>query len=83
MYKTGRVIRTASQDELGEIKLDDGGQIIPFGIDDLNEAGMKKWRKKHLNEEDTVSCKISKDGFAVDIAPTGIRGLRRSPGKSI
>ncbi len=82
-YVTGRVIRTATPDELGEIKQDDGGYIIPYGVDDINEAGMKMWRKKRIELDDRISFKLSKDGFAVDIQPSGVRGLRRVIGKSI
>ena len=81
MYKTGRVIRAATLDELGEIKLDDGGYIIPYGVDDVNEQSMKLLKKRSVDLDDQVSFKV-KEGFAIDIQPSTVRPLRRVLGKS-
>ncbi|MBI4441666.1 hypothetical protein HY639_05850 [Candidatus Woesearchaeota archaeon] len=81
-YRTGRVKRVATQDELGEIKADDGGIFIPYGIDDINEEGMKRWRKKGFGKEDQVSFRVSKEGFAIDITAASVSPLRRKGGKS-
>lgn len=82
-YKTGRVKLVATQDELGEIKIDDEGFFITYGIDDINEQGLKKWKKRGLIKDDQVSFKINKEGFACDIIPSTIPALRKPGGKNI
>lgn len=82
-YMSGRVIRAASRDELGEIRVDNRGAVIFYGIDDINEIAMKKWHKTKLELNDPVAFKISKDNFAVDIEPSGIEQFKRPLGKSI
>ena len=86
MYKTGRIKTVAIPGELGEIHLDgDGGRIVPYGYDDINETVLSqlKKRKNNYKEEDSVSFRISKEGFAYDIQGNSIRSLRRPKGHSI
>ncbi len=82
-YKSGRIKVVATPDELGEIKLDDEGIFIPYGVDDINEAAMKKRRKGRLDKDDVVTFRVSKEGFAIDILPTFVRPLRKPKGRSV
>lgn len=82
-YKSGRIKLVATPDELGEIKVDDEGFFIPYGVDDINEAAMKKRRKGTLDKDDVVTFRVSKEGFAIDILPTFVRPVRKPKGRSV
>lgn len=82
MYKTGRIKVVAVPGELGEIRTDEG-YMIYYGVDDIDELAFKRWKKKSLGEGDHVHFRVSKENFAVDLAPSGVAGAKQRGGKNI